>query len=176
MRISIFPDENSNCKTAMILFELRSELKQNSDHETQKSAHKFFKEEIRLYGVKTATVQKIGKKYFQQIKSRTKVEILDLCEELWQSGFQEESYVACNRSYYIRNRYEPGDFKIFEKWVGNYVTNWASCDTLCNHSVEAFLDGYPEFVEKLKSWARSENRWMRRASAVSLIIPAREGR
>jgi len=47
---------------------------------------------------------------------------------------------------------------------------------LCNHTVGSFLDMYPEFVESLKNWAQSENRWMRRGSAVSLIIPAREGR
>jgi hypothetical protein len=35
---------------------------------------------------------------------------------------------------------------------------------------------YPVFADNLKNWARSENRWMRRASAVSLIIPARKGR
>lgn len=160
----------------MILSDLRRELKQNSDPDTQKSSLRFFKEEIRLYGVKTATVQKIGKKFFQQIKTKTKAEIFDLCEELWQSGIQEESYVACNWSYYIRDQYEPGDFKILERWVGNYVTNWASCDTLCNHTVGSFLDMYPEFAVNLKTWARSENRWMRRGSAVSLIIPARKGR
>jgi 3-methyladenine DNA glycosylase AlkD len=34
---------------------------------------------------------------------------------------------------------------------------------------------YPEFIEELKKFAVSENRWMRRAAAVSLIIPARKG-
>jgi 3-methyladenine DNA glycosylase AlkD len=160
----------------MILSDLRRELKQNSDPDTQKSSLRFFKEEIRLYGVKTATVQKIGKKFFQQIKTKTKAEIFDLCEELWQSGILDESFVACNWSYYIRDRFEPGDFKIFERWVGKYVTNWASCDTLCNHSVGSFLDMYPEFVENLKPWTGSDNRWMRRGAAVSLIIPARKGR
>lgn len=160
----------------MILSELRRELKQNSDPGTKNSGRKFFKEEVQLYGVKTATVQKIGKNLFQQIKTKTKAEIFDLCEELWQSGIQEETYVACNWSYYIRDQYDPGDFKIFESWVENYVTNWASCDTLCNHTVGSFLEMYPEFTKNLKTWAGSENRWMRRASAVSLIIPARKGR
>ena len=34
---------------------------------------------------------------------------------------------------------------------------------------------YPNFLMKLKKFSKSENRWMRRASAVSLIIPARKG-
>jgi 3-methyladenine DNA glycosylase AlkD len=38
------------------------------------------------------------------------------------------------------------------------------------------LEMYPAQVDNLRRWARSENRWMRRAAAVSLIIPARRGR
>jgi 3-methyladenine DNA glycosylase AlkD len=160
----------------MKLNKLRSELKRNSDPETDNSGRKFFKEELQLYGVKTATAHKISNAHFQKIKDQPKAEIFDLCEELWQSGTLEESFVACNWSYYIHDQYEPGDFKIFERWVGKYVTNWAACDTLCNYSVGSFLDKYPEFVENLKTWAGSDNRWMRRAAAVSLIIPARKGR
>jgi 3-methyladenine DNA glycosylase AlkD len=35
---------------------------------------------------------------------------------------------------------------------------------------------YPEFLSCLKKWAGSDNRWVRRASAVSLIVPARKGK
>jgi 3-methyladenine DNA glycosylase AlkD len=34
---------------------------------------------------------------------------------------------------------------------------------------------YPGKVEDLKRWAKSNNRWMRRGSAVSFIVPARKG-
>jgi len=122
------------------------------------------------------TVGKLSKSYFNEVKNKTKAEIFDLCEELWQSGYMEESFVACDWSYYINQQYKPEDFKIFEKWISNYVSNWASCDTLCNHTVGTFLEMYPEFVQELKRWATSKNRWMRRAAGVSLIIPARKGK
>jgi 3-methyladenine DNA glycosylase AlkD len=35
---------------------------------------------------------------------------------------------------------------------------------------------YPDHLSDLKKWALSDNRWVRRASAVSLIIPARHGK
>ena len=35
---------------------------------------------------------------------------------------------------------------------------------------------YPALVDNLYRWAMSGNRWMRRAAAVSLIVPARHGR
>ena len=155
---------------------VRQALKQNSDEKIQRSSQSFFKEKIKCYGVKSAMVGKIAKENYKDIKDKTKTEIFDLCDELWQSGYIEESFIACNWSYCIHKNYEPNDFEIFEKWVGNYLTNWASCDTLCNHTVGEFIEMYPQYVSALKKWAKSENRWMRRASSVSLIIPAKKGK
>jgi 3-methyladenine DNA glycosylase AlkD len=155
---------------------IREELLRSSDEKTKATSQHYFKEQIKSYGVKVPVVHKISKAYFRQIGSGTKSEILDLCESLWRSGYIEESLIACNWSYYVRDRYEPDDFRIFEKWIGKYVDNWATCDTLCNHTVGEFIEMYPEYIVRLKDLARSGNRWMRRASAVSLIIPARKGK
>lgn len=159
-----------------ILDEVRRELKQNSEPDNQKSGKTFFKEEVRMYGVKTATVTNIAKNYFKEIKGRKKSEIFALCEQLWQSGYMEESFIACNWAYALRSDYEPDDFSVFEEWLHQYVTNWAACDTLCNHTIGSFMEMYPEFLTKLKRWAKSENRWVRRGAAVTLIIPARKGK
>ena len=159
-----------------ILHQLRNELIQSSDEKTRQSGQNFFKEAVTMYGVKAAVVNRIGKDFFKLLKDTPKNMIYQLCEELWQSGYMEESFIACNWSYYIHKSYEPDDFKIFEKWVDSYVSNWASCDTLCNHTVGEFLEMYPDYLQELKRWARSDNRWMRRASAVSLIVPARKGK
>jgi len=35
---------------------------------------------------------------------------------------------------------------------------------------------YPKLLSELKKWTKSKNRWTRRASAVTLIIPARHGK
>jgi len=159
-----------------IINDIRKELIANSDKKTQGTSQNFFKEKIMLYGVKTALVSKISKKYFQQLKGKTKAEIFDLCDSLWQSGYMEESFIACHWSYAVRKDFEAGDFEVFEKWINDYVTNWASCDTLCNHTVGGFIMMFPEYIYHLKEFAKSENRWMRRAAAVTLIIPARKGK
>jgi len=39
-----------------------------------------------------------------------------------------------------------------------------------------FVDKFPDTIEELKRWTQSENRWMRRAAAVSLIVPAKHGK
>jgi len=158
-----------------IIKNLRSELISNSDEKTKLSGERFFKEKIRLYGIKSAVVGKISNDFFKLIQDKNKSSIILLCEELWKSQIMEESFVACDWSYKINKQYEPSDFKVFEKWVDTYINNWASCDTLCNHTVGTIVEMYPELISGLKKWARSENRWVKRGSAVSLIVPARRG-
>lgn len=155
---------------------LRRSLQEQGDEKIRESSRRFFKEEITTYGIKTTAVQKTGKEVYAEIRNRSKAEILALCEELLQSGYFEEGIIACNWSYNLRKTYLPEDFAIFERWIDRYVNNWATCDTLCNHTVGEFLEMYPQFLPELYRWARSENRWKRRAAAVSLIIPARRGK
>lgn len=158
-----------------IIEKIRRELKENFDIKTKESEQHFFKEEIKSIGVKTAVVQRIEKENFAAVKNLPKIEIFKLCELFWQSGYIEESFIACNWAYKVHEQYTPDDFKIFKNWINHYVNNWASCDTLCNHTIGEFLMRYPEYLSELKNMAQSDNRWMRRASAVSLIIPARKG-
>lgn len=155
---------------------IRRELKQNADPRTRATGQGFFREQVQLHGVRTATVTRIARSSFADLPDKGKARVLELCEELWQSGYVEESFVACNWSYCVRQQYQPGDLVTFEGWLSRHVSNWASCDTLCNHTIGAFLEMYPDRLPVLRQWAKSENRWMRRASAVSLIVPAREGR
>jgi len=158
-----------------LILKLRETLKENVDEKTLANGQSFFKEKIKFYGVRVFKVTNIGKEFFLYIKDKPKEDIFALCEELWKSGYNEEGYIAANWSYYIHEKYESTDFSIFEKWIDNYITNWGTCDTLCNHAVGAFIEMYPEYIKELKRWAGSENRWKRRAAAVTLIIPARKG-
>ena len=76
---------------------------------------------------------------------------------------------------WCRKQYEPADFKVWDRWVHNYLNNWADTDTLCNHTIGNFVMMYPEYIAELKKWAKSDKRFVRRAAAVTLIIPARKG-
>jgi 3-methyladenine DNA glycosylase AlkD len=154
---------------------LRIELIRNSDEKTKLSGERFFREEVRLFGIKSAVVGKISNEFFNLIQDKNKSNVFLLCEELWKSGIMEESFAACDWSYKIKKQYERADFKVFEKWVDNYVNNWASCDTLCNHTVGTIVEIYPDLISGLKKWAKSGNRWVKRGSSVSLIVPARRG-
>jgi 3-methyladenine DNA glycosylase AlkD len=145
-----------------IVTAVRKDLKANADKHTRETSQHFFKEKIKFYGVKTAIVHAIGKNRFKELKDTSKAEIFDLCEELWQSGYMEESFIACHWSYFLRKQYQPDDFRIF--------------DTLCNHTVGEFIEMHPDHLRHLKRFTKSDNRWMRRAAAVTLIIPAKKGK
>jgi 3-methyladenine DNA glycosylase AlkD len=156
--------------------DIRKDLISNADEKTKKSGEKFFKEPVVMYGVKSAIVSRISREHYKNLPEKHKPEVFDLCEKLWQSGLMEESFIACNWSWFIRKEFEPTDFELFAVWIDSYVNNWASCDTFCNHTVGTLIEMFPDQITGLKEWARSKNRWMRRASAVSLIVPARKGK
>ncbi len=158
-----------------VISDIRQELENLADPDLRKTSQRFFREEILCYGMKTATVVAIAKKYWKGVKERPKPEIFALCEDLYQSGYMEESFIVSNWAHALSGRYEREDLTVFRHWIDTYITNWASCDGFCNHTMGDFIEQYPEFTDELKRWTQSENRWMRRAAAVSLIVPAKHG-
>ena len=166
-----------NNKKAVILEQVRQAILNKIDKESSVSHERFFREgeAAKTYGLKTNEVHKIAKDFFEQIREYPKQTVFELCEELWKSGYLEEEAIACNWAEWQCKRYEPADFAVFERWLNFYVNSWADCDTLCNHTIGTFVMMYPEYIAKLKEWAKSPNRWVRRGAAVTLIIPARKG-
>ena len=100
-----------------IIENLRQELVNNADEKTRLSAERYFKEGVKIYGLKSAEVSGISKEHYKAIEDKSKLHIFSLCEKLWQSGYMEESFIACNWSYNVRKQFEPDDFDIFEKWA-----------------------------------------------------------
>jgi 3-methyladenine DNA glycosylase AlkD len=158
-----------------ILSQIRKDLKAATDQKTQKSFQRFFKEQVKYYGVKTETVGKIANKYWPRIKTWDKEAIFALCEELYGSEYTEEAFIV---AFWLPNYIdylEPSDLATFRRWIEKYINNWAKCDGLCNHTIGDLVQKYPQTIVGVKSWAKSENRWLKRASAVSLIVPAKKG-
>ena len=158
-----------------ILAQIREELIDNTDTQTQKSFQRFFKEQVKYYGVKTETVGKIAKKYWKQVQTLDKQKIFALCEELYRSDYTEEAFVV---AFWLPNyidHLKPSDLLVFKRWIEHYINNWAKCDGFCNHTIGDLIQKYPETLEEMKDWAKSGNRWLKRAAAVSLIVPAKKG-
>jgi len=158
-----------------ILNKLRAELRTAADEKTIKSYQHFFKEAVKFYGVSYGTVGKMANNYWKDIKSLDKKEIFVLCEELFRSDYSEETAVAATCAYKLTKQFEPADLAVFKRWIDTYIDDWAKCDGFCNHAVGNFVEMYPDSINEIISWTASPNRWMKRAAAVSLILPARRG-
>ncbi len=155
-----------------VISQIRRELNENIDPKHKEGGNRFFKGTIKNYGVKTGIVRRIANKYFTEIKGLTKDNIFKLVEELLQSDYMEEAIVAFHWVFKMKAKYQREDFVIFEKWLNNYVSNWAKCDDFCTHSFGSFILQFPDCLPQIKkTWIRSPNRWLRRGAAV-ILIPA----
>ena len=152
---------------------VHKELKQNIDKKYKSTEARLFPEGRNCYGVRIPTVRKIAKKIFKGIKSSSKNDVFAVCEELLSSKLHEPLIVSFQLAYEVRSKYTKDDLKIFESWLKKYVRDWSSCDDFCCNAVGEILFQYPELLQKTFLWTKSSNRWLRRASAVSLIYSIR---
>jgi len=135
-----------------------------------------YQEKPRLHGTPTDSIRKISAKSFLKVKMKPKEEIFKLCEELLSTGYIEERTVAFDWAFRLQKNYAESDFHTLESWLKKYVHSWGACDDLCTHALGAFILQFPKFISNTKEWAKSANRWIRRASAVTLIYSIRRGK
>jgi 3-methyladenine DNA glycosylase AlkD len=156
--------------------DIRAELKKAADKKTKAGFQRFFKEPVRAYGVKTGLVGKIAAKYWKEARELPKNRLFALCEELLSSDYTEDAFVVSFWGAKFDGMTEFKDLMVFGKWINGYINNWAKCDSFCNHAIGDFVQKFPDSIKEIKNWGKSNNCWMRRACAVSLIIPAKRGK
>lgn len=151
-----------------IIENIRQELENQIDKNYKKNYQKFSKEKIKTRGVRIPIVRQITKKYFKEISTWSKNEILDICQKFSESGYNEEFIIAVQWLGEIKEDLEKKDFKKLKIFIQN-IDNWAKCDDFCLRVLSHFIVKYPEFRKEIQNWTSSENRWQRRISAVSFI-------
>lgn len=113
------------------------------------------------------TVKQIAGNYYKELKGDLPT-ALDLAEELIKT---QNLTVADTGIHLLRRftRHIKGEhFPRFDTWV-DYLTNWANTDNLCAGIVSLAVMDEPSHVEILLEWTGSDNRWRRRASAVTMV-------
>ena len=157
--------------------EIQKELDLKADKQYREKIRDHFKMDVSNFlGVRIPLVRKIGNKYFKDIRHLDIDQVFEFCDLLLETKIYEHKVIAFQWSFKYKNNYQEKHFKIFERWLKNYVDDWSDCDDLCTHSLGYFIYTYPKFIPKVIKWAASKNRWLRRASAVSLIYSLREGK
>jgi 3-methyladenine DNA glycosylase AlkD len=159
-----------------LVAEIRREFEKAADPKYRESIQRFFKEPIDFYGVKTPDARRIHREYFARVKHLPKRDIFEICELLHRGTKYEEHGIAFSWAGKLSSRFEPADFQMLDRWLKRHVSNWAACDTLCGGPLGEFLLKFPQFLPKVQKWAGSSNRWLRRASAVALILAAKQER
>jgi 3-methyladenine DNA glycosylase AlkD len=153
---------------------LRQEIKAHDKPENRHNYQRFFKEKLaNPEGLRAPVLRKISGRCFKTIKDLPAPDILVIGDRLLATGERYMKFFAFEWALKVKKHFRAKDFSQFESWLKKYVDNWGACDHLCCGPIGHLVDQYPQVVRKTDKWARSKNRWLRRASAVSLIVPVR---
>lgn len=155
---------------------VRTTLKSAANSRDREAIRRFFREPIDPYGVPAALVHKLTRHSLPILRERSPKARDYFFNELMKSGRHEEGMLAI----YLARRFTRGcgarEFKLWERWLDRYVTNWAHCDGISMHLFGAAIANEPSLAGQLEAWTESPNLWKRRAAAASLVREARHGR
>ena len=156
----------------------RRALAAKADPVRARGAERYFKHTIKSYGVASPDVRALAAELFGRVKGDwTYAEAVELCDILFVDDELEAKAIGGLILSRFKKAYPPAFFAKVKAWLAaDRLDNWASVDVFCTDAMAAFLERYPAYVERIKSWAGHPNRWVKRASLVSFISHARKGR
>jgi 3-methyladenine DNA glycosylase AlkD len=155
---------------------LFAEIKAADKPANRVNYQQFFKEKLEHpVGLRTSVLRGISSRGFKRVKPLGRDAILDLCDALLASGKRYTRFFAFEWAGKLEPDFEKEDFARFERWLRDHADNWADCDSICCGVVGPLIARFPELSSKRAKWAASRSLWLRRAAAVSLIVPARRG-
>jgi 3-methyladenine DNA glycosylase AlkD len=159
-----------------LLLSIRKTLKARANKKFANDQEKYFIGTIKAYGTGVPYARKVAKKFLPQARQMEFKAILGLSESLLKDSWFEEGIVAFELLGKFKKNLNVSVLAIFEKWLDQYISNWAHCDELSAHLIGYIIEEDPSAAKKLIKWTVSKNKWKRRASAVSFIIPAKKGK
>lgn len=156
--------------------EIRGRMRAEADPVRAERETRYFRGTIRCFGLTVPKSTAIAKDVYRERRDTlTDDEWFSLSERLLASGWFEEGNAGLRIARLLRLPSSKQLFNSYERWLGTHVGNWAHCDELCGHLIGPILADIPALVSRLLPWTKSENRWMRRGAAVSLLMPASKG-
>ena len=152
---------------------IMAKIRDASDPEKEAQLRRYFREPIETHGLTSQQSKDIASKYYPEVKGDLE-KAISLTWELMSRRNLSYSSVALRMLERFSRRLEPSHFPVFDGWV-EHLTDWASTDHLCTKIIAEAVKKDPGLVERLLEWTGSDNRWRRRAAAVSLVPLARRG-
>lgn len=99
--------------------------------------------------------------------------LVRVAHELFSGSVLEEKVAAIFLLENLEAQLGDSEFRRFEMWLDS-VSSWADHDGLVHYLIAAMVAAKPARVKTILRWARSKDRWHRRAACVALIRGARK--
>jgi len=154
---------------AYIAAHIRRVLKDGGSAPHAEGVQHFFKEEIKSRGWYTAELRKVALRFRRTIvKEQGKDFLLKVADNLFRGRVLEEKVFAVLMLEDIVDRFGDREFGMFNSWLDR-ISSWADHDGLVHYLIAPMMIAEPKRTTKLFGWAKSRNRWHRRAACVALI-------
>ena len=132
---------------------------------------------LRFYNAGTAPIRAFARSLYTANRHRWSVDdAMRLADDLIIDRYLETKSVGIEIVARYRRSFTPALLARWKRWLSdNHSANWATTDSICGVLIGPLLVDYPDLADRLHSWSKDRNMWVRRASIVGLIPPIRKG-
>ena len=135
----------------------------------------FFKEVITSRGWYTRELRKMAASFRRVLlRERGPEFLVAVADRLFRGRVLEEKVCAVLLLQPLAGKFGEKEFCLFEGWIAR-VSSWADHDALASYLLGPMMAAAPKRAPKAFVWAKSRNRWHRRAACVALIRGVRSG-
>src|SRR4051812_39065530 len=158
---------------AEIVAQIRLALKNGGSAEHAAGVQWFFKEEIKSHGWYTAALRREVRRWRREILREHDFKFLtDAADQLFSGAVLEEKIAGVFLLETLDAQCSHREFRMFESWLDR-ISSWADHDAVVHYLIGPMVAAKPARLKCVFRWAKSSDRWHRRAACVSLIRGAR---
>jgi 3-methyladenine DNA glycosylase AlkD len=158
---------------AAVAAELRRALRDGGSSEHAAGVQWFFKDEIKSHGWYTADLRRAIRHARKEIRRKDGLDFLvQVADRLFAGSVLEEKIAAVFLLEGLDAEFGDSEFRLFESWLDR-VSSWADHDALVHDLIAPMIVARPSRTSAVFRWAKSRNRWLRRAACVALIRGSR---
>jgi 3-methyladenine DNA glycosylase AlkD len=148
---------------------IRRVLKNGGSAPHAEGVQHFFKEEIKSRGWYTGELRKVAVRFRRAVMREKGLDFLvQVADELFSADVLEEKTFAVYLLEKLTDCFADREFRLFESWLKR-VSSWADHDALVHYLIAPMIAAKPARIKSVFSWAKSRDRWHRRAACVALI-------
>jgi 3-methyladenine DNA glycosylase AlkD len=158
---------------AVVAAYLRHILKNGGSAEHAAGVQWFFKEEIKSHGWYTADLRHTAVRFRKEVRKEHGLDFLiEVADHLFSGSVLEEKVAAVFLLEQLDSEFGDAEFKLFETWLDR-ISGWSDHDALVHDLIAPMIISKPARARTVFQWAKSANRWHRRAACVGLIRGSR---